>query len=142
MQNASAENRINGEFEMKKTIIRLICLIFALVMICSVLTSCSKLTYYYSKLKYNENWMLGKTVEEITEKYGDYDRVFYRYAMDENDKYIYDENGELIVIGIQSIGYLVRPMGHGILGLDYDKYLLIWINNDGVACEIDTYIEL
>ena len=112
---------------MKKTIIRLICLIFALVMLCSVLTSCD-LVY---KIKYNEKMIIGKTVEEITEKYGDYDFCNKRSPYLDTDGNLIEDS--LNRIGYQT-GYIYPDFG---TDLKFEKYVLIYFDKDGKAYKIE-----
>lgn len=86
--------------------------------------------------KYNENWIMGKTVEEITEKYGDYYWYSSRYARDESGNLILDENGEYINKGIKKIAYLTKPERVGFFGTDPEEFLVIWFDEDGRAYKI------
>ena len=139
---------------MKKTIIRLICLIFALVMLCSVLTSCTVtgeeisedlIRRYYcltsflkiDRIIYNEKRIIGKTVEEITEMCGDYDYRIYRYARDEHGNWIFDENGDIVktdkIFAIQYITHIEHP---GFMDKVWERYTEIHFDEDGKAYEV------
>ena len=86
--------------------------------------------------KYNENWIIGKTAEEIQERYGEFDYVSYRYEMDEDHNYILDEDGNKIIIGWFSGGYITKEERTGFFGTIYREYFKIEFDKNGIAVEI------
>ena len=62
---------------MKKSIIRLICVILLLLIVGSVFISCSK------DGEFDKKWIFGKTAKKIINRYGDTPHKTYWYSEDE-----------------------------------------------------------
>lgn len=85
---------------------RIIVAVFTTVLLCALLCSCKK---------YDENWILGKSYDEIVEKYGEFDEIRHT------------------PLGVVKSGwYLTRDSGTDYL----DEYYAIFFDSDGIAVEI------
>lgn len=77
--------------------------------------------YLYSNTKnnkYNEKFIIGKSVEEIVKKYGNYERIAYS---DVEQKYV------------SFIRYIVKPKETGYLGTTEAWYCWIYFDENGSA---------
>lgn len=72
--------------------------------------------------KYNDEWILGKTKEQIVEKYGDFE--WYVPKKDANEQVIY-------YVGM----YTVKPKRVGSLGTKQANFFCIKFNMDNIAVE-------
>ena len=69
---------------------------------------------------YNKDWILGKTADEIMERYGDFDRT------------------TTLEHGIYKGAYLTKAEGRLPLGdVDPAEYYVIYFNSDGYACAVE-----
>ncbi len=64
--------------------------------------------------RYNDKFIIGSSVNEVIERYGDFDKVFYT-----------DESENDIGWG----GYIVVPAKVGFLGTSFPKYYMIEFRN-------------
>lgn len=87
---------------------------------------------------YNENWIIGKTAEEIQERYGEFEYKSYRYEMDEDRNYKLDEEGNEIIIGWYAGGYITKEERHDFFFGDVipREYIRIEFDENGVAVKI------
>jgi len=102
-------------FKSKKVFVGLV--IIALILI----TVIGPYWYYHpTHYKYNDRFILGNRIAQIVERYGAFEKIFYR---DESESEIH------------SAGYVVEPAKTGFLGTSYPKYYMITFN-DGIAISV------
>jgi hypothetical protein len=77
--------------------------------------------YHPTHYKYNDRFIIGSSIEEITSKYGDFDKVFYT-----------DTSNTTLV----SAGYLVQQEKKGYLGTSPEKYYMIVFDSTGKAISV------
>ncbi len=101
-----------------------------LVLMSMVFAGCAKMPLWF--IKYDEDWIIGKTKEQIEAKYG----VFDYYLREERDSSV--ESTERYYYEGR---YTLRPERVGYLGTDSAVYFLIKFNEDGIAykCREKTY---
>lgn len=102
---------------MKKTLF-LIVAIFLIVLLFVLLIA----GFFQKKVKYNEEWIVGKTKEQIIEKYGDFE--WYTPQKDANDQ-----------ITCYVGRYTIKPKVVGLLGTKQATYFCIKFNTEEVATE-------
>lgn len=78
--------------------------------------------FFVKNKKYNDEWILGKTKQQIIEKYGDFE--WYVPQKDANEQVIY-------YVGM----YTVKPKRVGFLGTTQAIYFCIKFNMEGIAVE-------
>ena len=100
--------------ESKVLFVYLLSICATLLMIISVVV----LSNVIPKL-YNENWILGKTADEIVERYGEFDRTFTKGTE------------------IREGAYLTKAERVGYLGIVPAEYCVIYFNADGYACAVE-----
>lgn len=79
--------------------------------------------HFLPKSKYDERFVVGKTVDEIVERYGEYDLIHY-LNHDNKDP-----------TNIAHIGYLITAAKPGFMDRDPAKYYFIFFK-DGVAVRV------
>lgn len=98
---------------MKKTLLLIVAVFLIVLLIVG---------FFSKKAKYNEEWILGKTKEQIVEKYGDFE--WYVPQKDANEQVIY-------YVGM----YTVKPRRVGFLGTTQAIYFCIKFNMQEIATE-------
>lgn len=83
---------------------------FIILLIVFCLTSCG----------YNESWIVGKTSEQVIERYGDFES--YTATIGEDGLY---RSGACF--------YKLKPARKGYFGTDYGTHLCIWFDENGIA---------
>ena len=78
--------------------------------------------FFVKNEKYNDEWILGKTKEQIVEKYGDFE--WYVPKKDANEQVMY-------YVGM----YTIKPKRVGFLGTTQATYFCIKFDLDGIAFE-------
>ncbi len=101
---------------MKKNIIRIICFMLCGVMLLSF--------YACTAEPYDEEWIIGKTSEEIKEKYGEFDHTHN----DPSEDGLYRDT---------SCGYLTKDKKVGSLGTSPEEYYMIRFDSEGRAVSIE-----
>ena len=102
-----------------------------LVLVSMVFAGCAKMPLWF--IKYDEDWIIGKTKEQIEAKYGEFDSY--------NRREIEDLSGESADGYYYEGRYTLRPERLGYLGTDSAVYFLIKFNENGIAykCREKTY---
>ena len=72
--------------------------------------------------KYDERWIIGKTHDQIIERYGEFDS--YLTITSPNGKFLYDQGN-----------YILKPQKVGFLGTEPPTYFEIKFNQEGIAYE-------
>jgi len=98
--------------------------IIMLILIISLFIGCY--WYYHpTHFKYNDRFVVGNSVSAIAERYGEFDKIFYKDLHDSKS-------------GISSGGYMVEPRKQGFLGTDWAKYYMIrFVNGKAVSVRIE-----
>lgn len=100
--------------ESKDLFISLLSLLVSLLLLISIVL----LSIIIPK-QYNKNWILGKTADEIVDRYGEFDRTFTKeYEIREG-------------------AYLTKAERIGYLGIVPAEYYVIYFNTDGYACAVE-----
>jgi len=81
--------------------------------------------YHPTHYKYNDRFIIGSSIEEITSEYGDFDKVFYT-----------DSDNETI----RSAGYLVEDEKIGFFGTSPEKYYMILFDATGNAIKVSVEV--
>jgi len=71
--------------------------------------------------KYNDRFIIGSSIEEITSRYGEFDKVFYT---------------DLSNTTIASAGYLVQSEKKGFFGTSPEQYYMIVFDASGKAISV------
>ena len=96
-----------------------------LILLISLLTFSILLTFVVVCVEvlpkqYNAEWIIGKTADEIIERYGEFDRTMAKEY------------------GIREGAYLTKAEGWLPLGdVDPAEYYVIYFNSDGLACAVE-----
>lgn len=96
-----------------------------LILLISLLTFSILLTFVVVCVEvlpkqYNAEWIIGKTADEIIERYGEFDRTMAKEY------------------GIREGAYLTKAEGRLPLGdVDPAEYYVIYFNSDGYACAVE-----
>lgn len=96
-----------------------------LILLISLLTFSILLTFVVVCVEvlpkqYNAEWIIGKTADEIIERYGEFDRTMAKEY------------------GIREGAYLTKAEGRLPLGdVDPAEYYVIYFNSDGLACAVE-----
>lgn len=77
--------------------------------------------YHPTHYKFNDRFIIGSSIEEITSEYGTFDKVFYT---DTDNK------------TIRAAGYLVEDEKIGFLGTSLEKYYMIVFDATGKAIKV------
>ncbi len=99
-----------------KKFFRYTCSLIMLVFILISITGCSFFRIDYS-YKYDEEWIIGKTIEEVTEKYGE----FYRFGPGESLRDYPNSSMGL---------YLTKADNYKEA---YNRYIAIYFDENGIA---------
>ncbi len=76
--------------------------------------------YHPTHYRYNDRFVIGNSINAITERYGEFDKIFYKHES-ENE--------------ISHGGYIVKPPEVGLWGTDPEKYYMIKFE-DGKAVSV------
>ena len=95
-----------------------------LILLISLLTFSILLTFVVVCVEvlpkqYNAEWIIGKTADEIIERYGEFDRTMAKEY------------------GIREGAYLTKAERTGFLGIEPAEYYVIYFNSDGYACAVE-----
>ena len=77
--------------------------------------------YHPTHYKYNDRFIIGSSIEEITSEYGDFDKIFYTDSSNST---------------ISGAGYLVQQEKQGYLGTSPEKYYMIVFDSTGKAISV------
>ena len=93
-----------------------------LVLVSMVFAGCAKMPLWF--IKYDEDWIIGKTKEQIEAKYGEFDSYYRRV------KYVDGvPTGEYVNVG----RYVLQEEKVGYLGTDPAVFFIIDFNEAGIA---------
>lgn len=78
----------------------------------------------YNENKYDADWMIGKTSQEIIDRYG-----LFNMCSD-----LPDEDG---LFRNRVCGYITRERTHGFMDAHREEFLFIYFNSDGIAYDYE-----
>ena len=73
-------------------------------------------SFYYNNIKYDVDWMMGKTRQEIIDRYGEFDLGTPQTSFS---------------------AYKTRERTKGFMDLHREEFLFIYFNTDGIAYDYD-----
>lgn len=97
---------------------RIFLTILAIMLCLSAFAGCS------NKSKYDTDWIIGKTSQEIIEIYGDFDRTL----VPANEDGLYSKC---------KCGYTIKEAQQGFLGMSEEKLLFITFDENSIAIECE-----
>ncbi|MBQ2676730.1 MAG: hypothetical protein IJF54_04960 [Clostridia bacterium] len=103
----------------KRNIIILISVLSALVLLISGIMVYKH--FHSISYKYNDRFVLGNTIENIKDKYGEFD-ILLSYNGDNHDE-------------VHIAGYIIREQYKGLLHYNNDEYYMIHFE-DGIAVKV------
>lgn len=77
--------------------------------------------YHPTHYQYNDRFIVGRSLEQITLRYGEFDKVFYA-----------DSENKIV----NAAGYLVQQEKQGFLGTSWKKYYMIVFDSTGIAVSV------
>lgn len=97
--------------------------VLCLIFVCCIVATCS-CSMNKAKGSYDQDWIIGKTSQEIEDRYGKFDICLNEEKIEKN----YFETG---------CGYLTKEQEKGAFGTSSDEFLMIFFDANGVAYRIE-----